>query len=619
MSTDFDWATLVLEDGGWPTSSNNVTVITQWMASENCIPTRSGCSSPWWNRNNPLNNGLGSGGGDGTGSYSNLVIAAYYVALNLEASNYGYPQIADDLAASEAPSVTATAIEDSDWAESHYGYGSGWHSSAVESIAAPASAWGSGGGSPPSEGSFVSYQGNVYRIAGGAALYIGNCAPIPGGCTNVTPVSSLSQFSPTVANGTVLVELDHDGGGYWRAAGGHILPVTSCSGADESVCAGPSVVLPYETIENYDAAHPTVSNGTVIFDLDYQGGGYFRAAGGHILPLTSCGGADEPVCQGDTVQLPYATIQLYDAEDPTVEDGTVIFDLDYNGGGYFRAAGGHILPLTSCSGADESVCQGDTVQLPYDTIENYDAEHPTVENGTVIFDLDYQGGGYFRAAGGHIMPLTSCSGADESVCQGDTVELPYDTIENYDSAHPTIANGTVLYDLDYNGGGYFIVEDGAIEPITTCAGANASLCGGPSVQLPYATIENYAVAHPRPASTTGGSNQTSGTPQTATSTASPGAAPAISTPHGDVDASKSTVSPPRLTSKQLLIKALAACRGISSTKKRAACQSAARRRYQHELKVARWRRLNRALAACKDIGGQSKQRECVSKAEHRYG
>ena len=96
LSTNFDWAGLVLEDGGWPNTSNNITVITQWMTSEE--PT-----SDWWDRNNPLNNGLGSGGGSGLGSYNDLSTAAYYVALNLESNSYGYPAVAADLAASAAP------------------------------------------------------------------------------------------------------------------------------------------------------------------------------------------------------------------------------------------------------------------------------------------------------------------------------------------------------------------------------------------------------------------------------------------------------------------------------------------------------------------------------------
>jgi hypothetical protein len=33
-SPNYDWADLVLTDGGWPTSSNNVTVLTEWMTAE---------------------------------------------------------------------------------------------------------------------------------------------------------------------------------------------------------------------------------------------------------------------------------------------------------------------------------------------------------------------------------------------------------------------------------------------------------------------------------------------------------------------------------------------------------------------------------------------------------
>ena len=133
-STNFDWARWVLKDGGWAQTSNNITVITQWMTSEE--PT-----DDWWDRNNPLNNGLGSGGGSGLGSYSNLLVAAHYVALNLEEGTADYGAIVADLKASAAPSTTARAIWDSPWAASHYGYGSAWHSGSVATVAAPGSAW----------------------------------------------------------------------------------------------------------------------------------------------------------------------------------------------------------------------------------------------------------------------------------------------------------------------------------------------------------------------------------------------------------------------------------------------------------------------------------------------
>jgi len=136
LATNYDWAYLVLQDGGWPSTANNLTVLTQWMDSEEP-------ASDWWNRNNPLNNGLGSGGGSGLGSYASVVDAAYYVAANLEYNGYGYPAIASALSASSAPKVTAKAIWDSAWAAGHYGHGKGWFSGTVTTVSAPLRAWGS--------------------------------------------------------------------------------------------------------------------------------------------------------------------------------------------------------------------------------------------------------------------------------------------------------------------------------------------------------------------------------------------------------------------------------------------------------------------------------------------
>jgi hypothetical protein len=139
-STNFDWAKVVLADGGWPVCANNVTVLTQWMASEEP-------PSDWYNRNNPLNNGDGSGGGAGLGSYDNLVTAAYYVGDNINANPSWYGAIDSDLTACAAPGTTAQAIWASPWAGSHYGNGSTWHSGSVDTVTAPAANWGP---NPPS-------------------------------------------------------------------------------------------------------------------------------------------------------------------------------------------------------------------------------------------------------------------------------------------------------------------------------------------------------------------------------------------------------------------------------------------------------------------------------------
>ncbi len=132
--TNYDWAKIVLMYGGWPVSDNNVTVITRWMRQENG-------ANNWWNRNNPLNNGWGSGGGGGTGSYPNLLVAAQNAAKALQ-THKGYASIIAALAADSATEVTENAIWFSPWASGHYANGSHWHYSAVKEFTAPAGAWG---------------------------------------------------------------------------------------------------------------------------------------------------------------------------------------------------------------------------------------------------------------------------------------------------------------------------------------------------------------------------------------------------------------------------------------------------------------------------------------------
>ena len=131
--TNHDWAKLVLLFGGWPMSENNVTVITRWMRQEN------GPES-WYNRNNPLNNGWGSGGGAGTGSYASLLDAAKFAAKALS-QHPGYSAIRANFAASSPTAVTEAAIWASPWASGHYANGGHWHYTPVPVVKAPASAW----------------------------------------------------------------------------------------------------------------------------------------------------------------------------------------------------------------------------------------------------------------------------------------------------------------------------------------------------------------------------------------------------------------------------------------------------------------------------------------------
>jgi hypothetical protein len=132
--TNYDWARLVMYYAGWPASDGNITVFTRWMRQENGADN-------WWNRNNPLNNGWGSGGGSGLGSYDSLDTAAFNAADALH-RNSGYSAIAAAFAASAPTAQIEAAIWASPWASSHYANGGHWHYTPVDVVKAPDDAWG---------------------------------------------------------------------------------------------------------------------------------------------------------------------------------------------------------------------------------------------------------------------------------------------------------------------------------------------------------------------------------------------------------------------------------------------------------------------------------------------
>jgi hypothetical protein len=132
--TNRDWAELVLLLGGFPRTDDNITVMLRWMRQENGPDN-------WWNRNNPLNNGWGSGGNSGLGSYDNLVIAAENAAEALH-SNPGYAAIVAGFSSSAPTAQIEQAIWASPWATSHYANGGHWSYTPVPVIESPTGTWG---------------------------------------------------------------------------------------------------------------------------------------------------------------------------------------------------------------------------------------------------------------------------------------------------------------------------------------------------------------------------------------------------------------------------------------------------------------------------------------------
>jgi hypothetical protein len=132
--TNYAWAKLVLLFADLPMTEDNVTVFTRWMRQENG-------PDDWWNRNNPLNNGWGSGGGGGTGTYPNLVVAAQNAAEAMR-SNPGYQGFVSAFERSAPTAEIEAQIWASPWASGHYANGGHWHYTPVEVVKAPAGAWG---------------------------------------------------------------------------------------------------------------------------------------------------------------------------------------------------------------------------------------------------------------------------------------------------------------------------------------------------------------------------------------------------------------------------------------------------------------------------------------------
>jgi surface antigen len=355
------------------------------------------------------------------------------------------------------------------------------------------------------DGSFVQTpEGTIYRVAGGAALHITNCGAIPGGCGTPTQVANLNEFAPTVSDNENLVQYDYGGGGYVKAVGGTLIGLSTCSDDNLNYCSGPTVVVNDASINEYNAQHPTVADNELVVVYDTPGGGgYLKAVGGTLIGLSTCGDDNLNYCSGPTVVMPDVSINDYDSQHPTVADNELVIVYDApGGGGYLKAVGGTLIGLSTCGDDNLNYCSGPTVVMPDVSIKDYNAQHPTVADNEVLIQYDYNGGGYLKAAGGTILPLASCR---DNVCSGPTVVMPNASINDYIAQHPTVANNEVLIEHDHKGFGYWKAAGGAILPLSKCTSipnSTQTVCSGPQVTVNYASIVAYNKTHTRPANGT---------------------------------------------------------------------------------------------------------------------
>src|SRR5579863_3501254 len=314
---------------------------------------------------------------------------------------------------------------------------------------------GSGSSGSLSNGTLVSYAGNVYVIAGGAPLYVSNWAAV-GGPQSVTTISQ-AQFDalPSVpANGTVLdtaAGVD-GGGGVYIVAGGAPLYLSTFNAVPGSTVG---TTVDYSDIDNAGTnslshLNAVPANGTVLdtaAGVD-GGGGVYIVAGGAPLYLSTFNAVP-----GSTVGT---TVDYWDIANAGTNsashlnavpaNGTVLNAS--NGGGVYIVVGGAPLYLSSYNDVPSAQSTGTAVD--YWDIQNAgtnSASHLNAVPASGTF-LNTSTGSVYRIAGGAPFLVSNWSifgGAQPSV-----------TIDQWDinnatnpAAHvrATPANGTAVEGL----------------------------------------------------------------------------------------------------------------------------------------------------------------------------
>ena len=292
---------------------------------------------------------------------------------------------------------------------------------------------GTGGGSPPPNGTFVSYEGNVYVMAGGAPLYVSNWSyfggPQPTEALSDAQWASLSTYP---ANGTVLNPVAGTPGGIYVVAGGAPIYTSTCT----PFCSEDPVSVDGNAIVN--AGQPGVwshlleypANGTVLNPVAGTPGGIYVVAGGAPIYTSTC----TPFCSEDPVSVDGNAI--VNAGQPGVwshlleypADGTVLVPVAGTPGGIYVVAGGAPIYTSTCT----PFCSEDPVSVDGNAIVNagqpgvwsHLLEYPA--DGTVLVPVAGTPGGIYVVAGGAPIYTSTCT----PFCSEPTVSVDGNAIVN---------------------------------------------------------------------------------------------------------------------------------------------------------------------------------------------
>jgi hypothetical protein len=203
-------------------------------------------------------------------------------------------------------------------------------------------------GATLANGSFVSYQGNVYRMAGGAPIYINSLTPF--GSPPVTPVSTATWDSLAAypSDGTTLTTPN---GYVYKVAGGAPIYLSSC----DVNCGSPVEVDQYSI--DFDGGPPGGASHLNVVPADgttltTENGYVYKVAGGAPIYLSSCDvgcGSPVDVNQGSIDSNAPNPSNGVDHLLATPSDGTLVEGLP--SGDYWEFVGGTVQAVGASSSA----------------------------------------------------------------------------------------------------------------------------------------------------------------------------------------------------------------------------------------------------------------------------
>lgn len=355
--------------------------------------------------------------------------------------------------------------------------------------------------SPTANGNFVSYQGKVYRIAGGAPIYVSSWSGF-GGSQPTQPLTDAQWATLTAvpADGTLLTATGSNE--VYKIAGGAPVYVSTWAGVGGSAA---SVTVDQAALDRagagaqFDHLRARPADGTLV--RSGPTGAAYRFAGGAPLYLPP---AAIPARAALTVVDPAALGNTSDAVRwshvsfrPT--DGTFL----RGGSATYRVAGGAVLSITDCATVSATGCASAAQVDPAD-IANAGSSGvwnhllQTVPNGTLVRVADGSSSGQVsRAVGGALLAVPSCAPALLQGCAGAVV-VNQGSVNAYAVTHPGVANGTYLRVVDGTDAGQVsVAAGGALLPLAQCTASALRGCPG-QVPVDAASAAAYALRHPIP-------------------------------------------------------------------------------------------------------------------------